>query len=298
MYFVTDIKLVDMKTNSYRHLDSYNNRAKLRGDLLLSLYDDKSDTMTSMTVAYRELNYFFRNAFKRYKILLPSKDFISITKHIALLPLLDYIDDYLGVVTAEDYYVTIPKRVFNLISYIDYEGTWNERDLDRNIVSQFPTDKLIIDFLADDYGLFVGICDGFVVQRKYMSIMEAIFKVSCVRYENKLYFKGNQGVVYEYVIEDVPKFDILYTKLNALGVVCQSMHYYMQLNNLFDIILSGELDLQDVSSMYSRIDDRITVIYSGYMHKGYRYKYEYKVTDLDKFQLLLTKISIRYSKFF
>lgn len=82
------------------------------------------------------------------------------------------------------------------------------------------------------------------------------------------------------------------------GVVCQSMHYYMQLNNLFDIILSGELDLQDVSSMYSRIDDRITVIYSGYMHKGYRYKYEYKVTDLDKFQLLLTKISIRYSKFF
>lgn len=177
MYFVTDIKLVDMQSNSYRHLDSYNNKAKLRGDLLLSLYDDKSDTMTSMTVAYRELNYFFRNAFKRYKILLPSKDFISITKHIALLPLLDYIDDY-------------------------------------------------------------------------------------------------------------------------LGVVCQSMHYYMQLNNLFDIILSGELDLQDVSSMYSRIDDRITVIYSGYMHKGYRYKYEYKVTDLDKFQLLLTKISIRYSKFF
>lgn len=76
------------------------------------------------------------------------------------------------------------------------------------------------------------------------------------------------------------------------------MHYYMQLNNLFDIILSGELDLQDVSSMYNRIDDHITVIYSGYKHKGYRYKYEYKVTDLDKFQLLLTKISIRYSKFF
>lgn len=123
-----------------------------------------------------------------------------------------------GVVTAEDYYVTIPKRVFNLISYIDYDGTWNKRDLDRSIVSQFPTDKLMIDFLADDYGLFVGICDGFVVQRKYMSIMEAIFKVSCVRYENKLYFNGNQGVVYEYVIEDVPKFDILYTKLNTLGV--------------------------------------------------------------------------------
>lgn len=123
-----------------------------------------------------------------------------------------------GVVTAEDYYVTIPKRVFNLISYIDYDGTWNERDLDRSIVSQFPTDKLMIDFLADEYGLFVGICNGFVVQRKYMSIMEAIFKVSCVRYENKLYFKGNQGVVYEYVIEDVPKFDVLYTKLNTLGV--------------------------------------------------------------------------------
>ena len=51
-----------------------------------------------------------------------------------------------------------------------------------------------------------------------MSIMEAIFKVSCVRHENKLYFKGNQGVVYEYIIEDVPKFDVLYTKLNTLGV--------------------------------------------------------------------------------
>lgn len=51
----------------------------------------------------------------------------------------------------------------------------------------------------------------YLVQRKYMSIMEAIFKVSCVRHENKLYFKGNQGVVYEYVIEDIPK-------LNTLGV--------------------------------------------------------------------------------
>lgn len=91
---------------------------------------------------------------------------------------------------------------------------------------------------------------------------------------------------------------VVVEEIILFGVVCQSMHYYMQLNNLFDIILSGELDLQDVSSMYSRIDDRITVIYSGYMHKGYRYKYEYKITDLDKFQLLLTKISIRYSKFF
>lgn len=77
-----------MRSNSYRHLDSYNNKAKLRGDLLLSLYDDKSDTITSMTVAYKELNYFFRNAFKRYKILLPSKGFISITKHITLTTIL------------------------------------------------------------------------------------------------------------------------------------------------------------------------------------------------------------------
>ena len=45
-----------MQSNSYRHLDSYNNKAKLRGALLLSLYDDKSDTITSMTVAYKELN--------------------------------------------------------------------------------------------------------------------------------------------------------------------------------------------------------------------------------------------------
>lgn len=106
------------------------------------------------------------------------------------------------------------------------------------------------------------------------------------------------GVGTEY-LRAFDKYEVrLLSMMEFIGVVCQSMHYYMQLNNLFDIILSGELDLQDVSSMYSRIDDRITVIYSGYMHKGYRYKYEYKVTDLDKFQLLLTKISIRYSKFF
>lgn len=71
---------------------------------MLSLYDDKSDTITSMTVAYKELNYFFRNAFKKYKILLPRKDFMGITKHIALLPLLDYIDDYLGVVHDIQYF--------------------------------------------------------------------------------------------------------------------------------------------------------------------------------------------------
>lgn len=30
MYFVTDIKLVDMQSNSYRHLNSYNNKAKTK----------------------------------------------------------------------------------------------------------------------------------------------------------------------------------------------------------------------------------------------------------------------------
>lgn len=137
MYFVTDIKLVDMQSNSYRHLDSYNNKAKLRGDLLLSLYDDKSDTMTSMTVACRELNYFFRNAFKRYKILLPSKDFIGTVRHIALLPLLDYIDDYLGV-------VEVPNT-----SIVADDSTLGISDNHLFIKTRIDEYKILADYLVD-----------------------------------------------------------------------------------------------------------------------------------------------------
>ena len=55
MYFVTDIKLVDMQSNSYRHLNSYNNKAKLRGALLLSLYDDVVNKSETKTLTYDEL---------------------------------------------------------------------------------------------------------------------------------------------------------------------------------------------------------------------------------------------------
>ena len=137
MYFVTDIKLVDMQSNSYRHLDSYNNKAKLRGALLLSLYDDKSDSITSMSVAYKELNYFFRNAFKRYKILLPSKDFMSLTKHIALLPLLDYIDDYLGV-------VEVPNT-----SIVADDSTLGISDNHLFIKTRLDEYKILTDYLVD-----------------------------------------------------------------------------------------------------------------------------------------------------
>lgn len=178
MYFVTDIKLVDMRSNSYRHLDSYNNKAKLRGDLLLSLYDDKSDTITSMTVAYKELNYFFRNAFKRYKILLPSKGFISITKHIALLPLLDYIDDHIGVV--------------HDIPYFSF-------DLDR------------FDYISEDC------CFLRVLNKKsdWRSIMDILATGKYYRYNDKVYIYMSDNKWYCYRITDVDKFDLLYTKLQV-----------------------------------------------------------------------------------
>lgn len=54
----------------------------------------------------------------------------------------------------------------------------------------------------------------------------------------------------------------------------------------------------DYSYMYSRKGTLITVIFAAYKRRHFWYKYTYNITDLEKFQTLLTKIHIQYSEFF
>lgn len=82
------------------------------------------------------------------------------------------------------------------------------------------------------------------------------------------------------------------------GVVTESLCYTVQLNSLCDIVLQGELMPHDYSYMYSRKGTLITVIFAAYKRRHFWYKYTYNITDLEKFQTLLTKIHIQYSEFF
>lgn len=82
------------------------------------------------------------------------------------------------------------------------------------------------------------------------------------------------------------------------GVVPDSLTYLSQMNSICDIILLGELSPQDLSYLYNRQDDIISIIYTGFGKKGKYYKYKYKVLDPKKFQTLLTKIHIQYYQFF
>lgn len=92
----------------------------------------------------------------------------------------------------------------------------------------------------------------------------------------------------------VTKAELLLLK----GVVTESLCYTIQLNSLCDIVLQGELMPHDYSYMYNRKGTLITVIFAAYKRRHLWYKYTYSITDLEKFQTLLTKIHIQYSEFF
>lgn len=86
--------------------------------------------------------------------------------------------------------------------------------------------------------------------------------------------------------------------MTVSGVVTESLCYTIQLNSLCDIVLQGELMSHDYSYMYNRKGTLITVIFAAYKRRPLWYKYTYSITDLEKFQILLTKIHIQYSEFF
>ena len=52
----------------------------------------------------------------------------------------------------------------------------------------------------------------------HLSIIEALFELKHIIVNNTIYINAVNDVVYEYKIEDVKKFNILYTKLKAMGV--------------------------------------------------------------------------------
>lgn len=125
-----------------------------------------------------------------------------------------------GILHPENRYVSIPKRCLKLADYIDYVGTWNKKDLDKDIqVKLFEAEGLCLRYLDDDIGFFVSLTDGFHAQDLHLSIVEALFKVSFVRVGDTILINdAENGVAYEYKIEDVKNFDILYTKLKVMGV--------------------------------------------------------------------------------
>lgn len=124
-----------------------------------------------------------------------------------------------GVVHPESYYVSVSKRCLRLANYIDYSGAWRLEDLPRHIrLAISEAQGFSVRYIDDDTGFYISTTDGFHTQYKHMSIVEALFELKYVRFDNKLYFSGTDSTVYEYIIEDIKGFDTLYTKLNVLGV--------------------------------------------------------------------------------
>ena len=114
--------------------------------------------------------------------------------------------------------------------------------------------------------------------------------------DNLIEFESKKVIT---VATDMTFTDLLVLKkqCNNLGAIPETVNFYRPLNSLFDIILAGELKFLNVSTMYGRQGDIITVNYSNYNYTAL-YEYKYRITDLDKFKILLTKINIQYSKNF
>lgn len=124
-----------------------------------------------------------------------------------------------GVLRSENFYISISKRCLRLADYIDYVGTWNKRYLSSDIQEKLSgADGLDINYIDDDIGFFVSLTDGFHVMGIHLSIIEALFKLKHIVVNNTIYISAKDDVVYEYKIEDVKKFDTLYTKLKVMGV--------------------------------------------------------------------------------
>lgn len=124
-----------------------------------------------------------------------------------------------GALHSESFYVSISKRCLRLADYIDYVGTWNKRYLSSDIQEKLSeADGFDINYIDDDIGFFVSITDGFHAMDVHLSIVEALFELKHIIVNNTIYINAIQDVVYEYKIEDVKHFNILYTKLKIMGV--------------------------------------------------------------------------------
>lgn len=88
--------------------------------------------------------------------------------------------------------------------------------------------------------------------------------------------------------------DLVFVSLlsNLYGVVFSSLYYNSQKNSLFDIILFGEISNM-FPFLYKRTGDIIRITYSDTFGKHLWYYY-YKITDVKKFDLLITKLNLRY----
>lgn len=124
-----------------------------------------------------------------------------------------------GILHPEGLYISISKRCLRLADYIDYVGTWNKRYLSSDIQEKLSgADGLDINYIDDDIGFFVSITDGFHAMDVHLSIIEALFELKHIIVNNTIYINAVNDIVYEYKIEDVKSFNILYTKLKIMGV--------------------------------------------------------------------------------
>lgn len=113
-----------------------------------------------------------------------------------------------GILHPTGYYVSIPRRCLKLADYIEFAGVWNREDLNMIIQVRLSEAK----GLDDDIGFFIILTDKFHVQGT------ALFETKHIIVDDVIYINAVNDVVYTYKIEDVKKFNILYTKLKAMGV--------------------------------------------------------------------------------
>lgn len=124
-----------------------------------------------------------------------------------------------GILHPTGYYVSIPRRCLKIADYIDFAGIWNREDLSMIIQLKLSEAKgLDIDYFDDDIGFFIILTDKFHVQGTALSIVEALFETKHIIVDDVIYINAINDVVYTYKIEDIKKFNILYTKLKAMGV--------------------------------------------------------------------------------
>lgn len=119
----------------------------------------------------------------------------------------------------EGLYVSIPRRCLKIADYIEFTGLWNIEDLSRDIQLKLSEAQgLDIGYLHDDIGYFVSLTDRFNVRDTALSIVEALFETKHIIVNDTIYINAVSNTVCTYKIEDVEHFNILYTKLEIMGV--------------------------------------------------------------------------------
>lgn len=120
-----------------------------------------------------------------------------------------------------------------------------------------------------------------------------VFDWGCYRLADYLDFSYRE-LQKEDASRDIDFYNIPFIQKNDkfYGVVFSSLYYNSQKNSLFDIILFGEISNM-FPFLYKRTGDIIRITYADTFGKHLWYYY-YKITDVKKFDILITKLNLQY----